>query len=77
MICLGESEYFRYNNPDEENCKYLEEEESNEIIHELASKNNVKEDFLNKISKTKLCGSLKSGNDRRMVELNSKLMKMR
>jgi len=71
MICLGESEYFRYNNPDEDNFKYLEEE-NNAIIHELTSSNNVRESFLNKIPPTKkFCESLKSGSDRRMGEFES------
>ena len=76
MICLGEAEYFRYNNPDEDNCTYLEEE-NNAIIHELTSSKNVKERFLNKPTKTKVCESLKNFKERKMGEFearsNSKL----
>ena len=55
MICLGESEYFRYNNPEEENYEDFDEKDSessqNNNPTAKFNTNKIKETFLKKLPK--------------------------
>jgi hypothetical protein len=49
MICIGESDYFRYNNPEEENCQSDNDEHTfaSSFINKDSTNDNINNNNLN------------------------------